>query len=203
MAFCVLSAPPALAEWLVGGTVLSGSAATTPQWLVDTPPLFLVPTLGLSIVCGGHFLDFVDGLVVGPNKISAQHVNFLGCNTTTPPKTCALEEVEETISTGGILGRAFLATGEEDRLLFAPETKGTFADIRFNEANTCAFNSVEPMKGSFTLGMPTGRLNLSTQSLAGLGSVENNSLEVGGDRLYIDNVKMLLRLSSNAVISFG
>jgi hypothetical protein len=201
-AFSALGAASASAEWLVGGTVLTGSAALTNQALVDATSTLLVPALGLSIVCGGHFLDGTDPLIIAPDKGFASALTFLGCNTTAPASGCALEEKEQPIATNPILARAFLGTGEEDRVLFSPETKGIFANIKFSEKNTCAFNGIEPVKGSLIAGAPTGRLNLATQPLVGLGSVENHSLEIGTQPAFLDGGRALLALVSGSTWSF-
>jgi hypothetical protein len=201
-AFSTLGTASASAEWLVGGTVLSGSAALSTQDLVDITSTLLVPTLGLSIVCGGRFLDLSDPLIIAPDRGYASSLTFLGCNVTAPASGCSLEEKEERIATAAVLGRAFLGTGEEDRVLFVPETKGVFTNISFSERNTCAFNGAEPVKGSFIAGLPTGRLNLATQSIVDLGSVENNSLEVAGQKAFLDGGRELATLVSGSTWSF-
>jgi hypothetical protein len=182
--------------------VLTGSATLLSQALVDATSTLLVPALGLSIVCGGHFLDLLDALIIVPDRAFISSLTFLGYNTAVPATGCALEEKEQPIPISPVLAKAFLGTGEEDRLLFAPETKGTFANIKFSEKNTCAFNGLEPIKGSFIAGAPTGKLDLLSQSLVGLGSVENHSMEVGGDPVFIDGGQVLLRLVSDSKWSF-
>jgi hypothetical protein len=201
-AFSALGAATASAEWLVGGTVLTGSAAVSPHILVHITSTFLVPALGVSLVCGGSTLDAVNALIIAPDRGFASSLSFLGCNVTVPATGCALEEKGETISTTAVLGRAFLGPGEEDRVLFSPETKGVFTNISFSEKNTCAFNGLEPVKGSFISALPTGRLNLTTQSLVDLGSVENNSLEVGGQKAFMHGGKVLASLTIGSAWSF-
>jgi hypothetical protein len=201
-AFSALGAATASAEWLVGGTVLTGSAAISTHILVHITSTFLVPALGVSLVCGGNTLDAVDPLIIAPDRGFASSLSFLGCNVTVPATGCALAEKNQKISTTAILGRAFLGPGEEDRILFSAETKGTLANITFSETNTCAFNGIEPVKGSFISGLPTGRLDLATQSLVDLGSVENNSLEVGGQKAFMHGGKFLALLVSGATWSF-
>jgi hypothetical protein len=198
----LLNAASASAEWLVGGTVLSGSVSFSSQALIDEAPTMLLPALNLSVVCGGHFLDMLHPLITAPDRASASSWIFLGCNVTMPASGCSLVEENETIPTAAILARVFLGPGEEDRLLFAPETKGTFANMSFSEKNICAFAGIEPVKGSFIAGMPTGRLNLATQPFVYLGSVENNSLEVGGKVVFLDGGRALLRLASESAWSF-
>jgi len=120
-----------------------------------------------------------------------------------PAAGCALQEKNQPIATNAVLSRAFLGSGEEDRILFAPETKGVFTEFSFNEANTCAFNGVEVVKGELIAGAPTGQLELLTQSLTFLNSTENNSLEIGGgNKALLDGGHLLLTLASDSKWSF-
>jgi hypothetical protein len=209
MALGALDATSASAEWLVAGTVLSGSAPLTGQFLGDVSVkggfrgwLGRVPILGLLFQCGAHFTLGKNVLLISPDRGSASSLTFLGCNTTEPAMGCALAEAEQPIATDPLLLRAFLGPNEEDRLLISAETKGRITSIRFNEANTCAFNSEEPVKGSFIVGLPTGRLDLKAQSLVGLGSIENNSLEIGGQRMTLAEGNALLQLASGSTFDF-
>jgi hypothetical protein len=203
LAFSALCAGSVSAEWLVGGTVLSGSAALLSQSLVDASTVLLVPALGLAITCSGRFFDAVDLLVLSPDRVYSSFLSFLGCNTTEPATGCALESEEEAILTASILARAFLGPGEEDRLLFVPETKGVFANIKFSEKDTCAFGGVSALRGSFIVGLPSGRLNLLKQRLVDLGSVENKSLEFfGGSQAFLKGGSTLMVLTSDSTWSF-
>jgi len=203
MVLSAMSAASASAEWLVNGAPLVGSAALSPKALVDEFSTLLVPTLGLSIQCTGHFLDGSNPVITAPNLGSASSLTFLGCSTTAPASGCALaEENNEPIETTGILATAYLGAGESVRILFKPETKGTFANIKFSEKNTCAFNMVEAVKGQLVANSPDGQLELLAHILSGLGSAENNSLEIGGDKAYLDGGAALLTLASDSKWSF-
>src|SRR6202041_1882808 len=114
-----------------------------------------------------------NGTIIAPMGITA-----LACSTTKPASGCAISSQPTAISTNPLLASVVLGTGEEDRITVKAETKTTLAEISFNEANTCAFNGLEPVKGAVTLGAPTGQLESSLQAITGLGSAENNSLEV-------------------------
>jgi hypothetical protein len=198
--FSVLSVSSASAGWLVNGTPLHTSAALSTQALVDIDSTLLVPALGLAILCNGHFLDLASPQIFGLDKFFASSLTFLGCNTVTPEK-CALAETK--ISTTAVLALADLWTKGGALLLFTPETKTTFGNISFSEANTCAFNGLEPITGSAVAGAPTGQTSSTTQAVTGLGSTEgNNSLKVDGDPAFIDGGLWLLTLASGASWSF-
>jgi len=202
MVLSAMGAASASAEWLVNGKPLVGSAALSPQALVDAFSTLLVPALILSVQCNGHFLDGLNPQITAPNTGSASALTFLGCNTTAPATGCALEKTNQPVETQPILATAYLGAGESVRILFKPETKNTFAKLDFSEANTCAFDGPEPVQGQLTATSPDGQLELLAHILSGLGSVENNSLEIGGDKAYLDGGAALLTLSSDSKWSF-
>jgi len=203
-AVSAMAVSSASAEWLVGGTKLVGSAALATTALVDEPTKLLVPTIqDLTIECTGEVLDGENPRIEAPDKGFASSLKFLACNTTKPASGCALEVVNQPITTLPILALVVLGKGEEDRVTFTPETKSTFATFKFSESNTCAFNGEEAVKGSVTIGAPTGQLDLLTQAIVGLGSVENNSLEIGtANKAFLIGGKALLKLANDATWSF-
>jgi hypothetical protein len=201
-ALSALASASASAQWLVGGTTLVGSAALSPQDLVDESSTLLIPAIGLSIVCSGHFFDALKPQIRAPDIAFAAALTFLGCNTTVPATGCALAEINQPIPTNAILGLAVLGPGESDRVVFAPATKTIFTNIVFNEGNTCAINGVEPITGEVVAAAPIGQLELLAQSIVDLGSVENNSLQIAGDKAFIDGGRYLLTLASDSKWSF-
>jgi len=203
IAFSAVGVASASADWFVGGALLKSSAALSTTAVVDAPTTLLVPALGLSVVCSGGTLDGTNPEIITGDTGKAKALTFLSCNTTKPEKGCALEVTNQAISTLPINARAFLGTGEEDRVLFSAQTKSLFTDIFFSGANECAFNGEEPVKGSVIVGAPTGQLELLNQAIVGLGSVENNSLEIGaGNKAFLDGGKALLKLANDALWSF-
>jgi hypothetical protein len=199
----VFGAVPALAGWLINGTTLTGSAAVSTQALTDAPATFLVPALGLAIQCTGHFLDGLRPQIFGGDKGYAEQLRFLGCGTVTPAKCELIEKNDTSISTTAVLVLASLGKGESVNVVFTPETKATFGNIEFSEANTCAFNGDEPVNGAAVAGLPTGQLSLLAQQITGLGSTEgNNSLLVDGDKAFIEGGSYLLTLASDSKWSF-
>jgi hypothetical protein len=201
-AFSVLSVSSASAGWLINGTPLTGSAALSTQALVDRDSTLLIPGLGLSILCNGHFLDFTSPQLIGTDKFYASSLTFLGCSTITPT-SCEIEGQPTAISTTAILALAHLWTKGGALLLITPETKTTFTNIEFKAGDECAFKGLEPVTGSVVAGAPTGQSSLAAQSVTGLGSTEgNNSLQVGGQKAFIDGGLWLLTLASGAKWSF-
>jgi hypothetical protein len=203
IALSVVAVSSASAEWLVGGKALgTTTAALTTSALVDEKTKLLVPAIeDLTIECKGETLDGENPRIEGADKGFASKLTFLECSTVKPGE-CRLEPETKPIATNPILALAALKSGEEDKVTFTPETKAVFAEIAFSETNKCAFNGVEGVKGSVVVGAPTGTLELETQPIVGLGSVENNSLEVGGSKAFLIGGKALLKLASGSKWSF-
>jgi hypothetical protein len=202
-AMSAIAASSASAEWLIGGTALTGTAALATTALVDEKTKLLVPAVeDLTIECAGETLDGENPTLIAPDKGFATSLKFLGCSSVKPASGCAIESQPTAIPTTAILALAALKTGEEDKVTFTPETGKVFAEIAFSTANTCAFNGVEGVHGSVTVGAPTGTLELLNQAIVGLGSFENNSLEVASSKAYLVGGKALLRLASDSKWSF-
>lgn len=200
---CNIAAGSASANWFVNGAELKTTAALSTAAKEDESVKFSVPALTLVVECAGATFDAVSPEIVGGDTGGAASLRFLSCNTTKPSSGCALETTNETVPTFGINVKEVLATGTEDRILFSPRTKNTFAEVKFDEANTCAFNGTEPVKGSVTGSVPAGQTEATTQALVALGSVENNSLEVGvGNKVDVAGGKALQVLASGSKWSF-
>jgi hypothetical protein len=200
-AFSALGAVSASASWFVGGTELKTSAQLATAAVIDEIPTLLVPAVSdLALTCTGGTLDNASPEIIAGNSVKAQALKFLGCEVTNPAKGCALEGT--TISTFPITAVASLGPGEEVRVKYLPQTKNIIAEVEFGEANTCAFNSLESVKGSITEGIPKGQLEAATETLVGLGSVENNSLEVGNSKIIIKGGRGLVKLASGSKWSF-
>jgi hypothetical protein len=198
----VAAAATASAAWFVGGAELKTSAALTTAAAVDEDFKLLVPAVeDLTIECTGTTLDGIGPRIEGTDKSFASSLKILGCKTI-KPLGCPIEAQPVTITTNAILVLAALKSGEADKLTYFGEAGDTITVIRFGEANTCAFNSEEGVKGSVTLGAPTGELELENQAVVGLGSFENNSLEVANSKAYVIGGKALLRLASGSKWSF-
>jgi hypothetical protein len=205
VALSAIAAGSASANWFVGGAELKTSAPLATTAKVDEFTKLLVPSLSdLTIECTGATLNGTAPEIVGPGATGkAAALEFKSCATTKPATGCALNEANQTIATLGVNARAFLKSGTEDGVLFSPQTKKTFAEIKFSEANTCALAGLQPVKGAVTIGAPTGQTEETVQAIKGLGSVENNSLEIGaGNKAFLVGGSALLELASGSKWSF-
>jgi hypothetical protein len=192
----------ASAIWMVGGTNFHGAAALSTTAVVDEATKLLIPPIEhLTITCSGGLLDGEELKIEALDKGSAQALKFLACNTS--KANCALEVTNQAIPTLPILVLATLGQGESVKLNLTPSTKATFADLKFSEANTCALAGTFSVRGSVTIASLDGQLELLTHAIEGLGSFENNSLELGSfGKVYLVGGKVLLRLQSDSKWSF-
>jgi hypothetical protein len=203
--FSALGAASASANWFVGGTELKTSAILATAEVVDEIPVILVPSLNdLAATCsGGGTLNNSSPEIIAGNSVKAEALIFLGCNVTNPPTGCSLAKPNQAIPTLPITAHAFLGPGEEVRVIYLAQTKNTLAEIEFSESNECALTGRQILKGSITDGVPRGQLEATTETLVGLGSVENNSLEGGGGaKVKIVGGKALVKLASGSKWSF-
>jgi hypothetical protein len=200
VAFSAMATASASAGWFVEGKELAQGAkeALTNTAKVDSLATLNIPAVGIKIKCEG--LDGEDALIIGTEKGLAKSLIFTGCAVTEPATGCALEKAE--VPTVAVNALVTLGTKESDLVTFAPETKSEFAKLHFASANTCAFNEEESVKGLVKVIAPTGQLELLSQAIEGLGSVENNELEVANDKAFIENGKALLTLASDSKWSF-
>jgi hypothetical protein len=201
-AVSVVVVSSASAIWMVGGTNFHGSAALTTAAVVHEPTKVLLPALeNLAITCSGGVLDLEEPRIQALDKFFTKALRFLSCNTN--KANCALEVTNQAIPTLPVLALATLGTKESVKLNFTPETKATFAEIKFGESNTCALAGANPVKGSVNVTAPDGQLELLSHLVEGQGSFENNSLEIGtGNKAYLFGGKVLLRLQSDSKWSF-
>jgi hypothetical protein len=200
-AFSAWGATSASAGWFVGGTQLTTSARLATAEVVDEIPTILVPAIeDLSFTCSGGTFDNASPEIIAGNSVKAQALTFLECKTIKPATGCAL--ASETIGTVPITAVASLGPGEEVRVKYLPQTKSIIAEVEFLDTNSCAFDGLEGVKGSITEGIPKGQLEAATETLVGLGSVENNSLEVANSKIIIKGGRGLVKLASGSKWSF-
>ena len=194
------SAPAA--EWHVNGSVLTGSEPVLPLYFLLVPPLFFIPALKIKLTCKGSMLNSISPQLLAKNSFSATSLTFEECETTEPAANCALEPVKQNISTNPTTASAVSGPAPSVRITFSPKTKTTLTQIQFNEADTCAFNGLEPVTGKVTFNAPTGGSELSLQTIEGLGSVENNSLQINGNAAFIEKGKVLVSVTKMQPWSF-
>jgi hypothetical protein len=199
----VSTAGSAYAGWLVSGAELKSSAALATANGVEAPVILSIPAVGVTVLCTGNTFGTLGAEIVGTNTLKARDLAFESCETVIPETGCALEETSENITTDPVLAVTTLGSKSPDaRITFSAQTKKTLASIDFASANTCAFNSEEPLKGSVALDLPSGQTEEAAQALQGLGSVENNSLEVGTSKAYIEGCPVYIKLSSGSKWSY-
>ncbi len=198
------TAGSAAASWFVGGTELTSPAALAPTAKVDQNPVLLQPSVGLAIECSGATLDSTKSQINAGNTGQVGSLQFLGCRTVKPEKGCSLGR--ETITSEEIsLSASLDSKAPEDRISVSPKTKNVLAEILFSEGNpNCPFNTRFPyaLEGKLIFDAPTGQTEETAQALLGLGTVENNSLELGSaGKTYLDG-KILLALANGSKWSF-
>ncbi len=198
------AATSASADWFVNGTKLTAGAtvglAGTAK--VDTPSTlhFIVALTSFKIVCKGKILRLEAPEIIGANEGKAKSLSFEQCETTEPATHCELLEQPATIKTKPVKIKA--TTGPkspEDRITFSPATKINLAFFEFEES--CPLKEFG-VNGSVTMSAPTGQTETAAQGIEGLGSVENNSLEVAGIKVYLEGGRALLNLANASKWSF-
>ncbi len=204
LVFSAVVAGPASANWFIGGTELgvgkTAALANTAQ--VDTAAVLNIPKLKVKLTCTGNILRGVNPEIIGTNKGKAKSLIFEGCKTVEPATGCELLENPQEIPTEPIEATVTKATSPADRVFFKPKTKTLFANINFKEKNVCALEGKEPITGGVTINAPTGQTEILNQPIEGLGSFENNSLEIGGAKAYIEGGRALLLVLTAQTWSF-
>ncbi len=201
-----LGSTPASANWFVGGTELADGSkvglATTAK--VDTAEVTTLPKLKIKVQCNTPTLANVEAPeIIGRNEVRAKSIIFEGCATIEPATGCPLEGQPSRVPTEPV--KAVLTRGPAapaDRAVLTPQTKTLFAVVLFAEKDICAFEGKEPIQGAVTLALPTGQTEETSQAIEGLGSVENNSLELGGAKMFVERGKALSKLASGSAWSF-
>jgi hypothetical protein len=203
---CALTAGSADAEeWFVNGkALLTGEAAAVSSSSMLTPaksPGLVMPSLGMALGCTGGVVE-KKAEVIGKNTIKTEGITFEGCSVAQPESGCTL--LENTIRTAPLQGTLAKAASPLDKITFAPQTKTQLAEISFSETNTCALSGNQPVKGKIAVLAVTGQVESEIQDIEGLGSSENNSLEVGtGNKAFLyGGGRALVTLASHVNWSF-
>ncbi len=200
LAFATVDSSSASAGWFVGGTELKGSAALATTAQIQTASILTIPKLKGEITCEQAMALAAAAILAGQPEIAALLI-FLFC--TSPAQGCPLNPATATISTQPLVASVTKGPkAPEDWVNIRPRTKSLLATIPYAEKTTCAFEGNEPVSGSLTLRMPTGQSEETAQAIEGMGSFENNSLEVAGSKAYLGGGKILLKLASGSKWSF-
>jgi hypothetical protein len=196
----------ASAAWTAEGLELSATSkaalATTAK--VDTAYLLSIPAVKTSLTCNGTTLKNESAEIIEVNKLKAKSLTFEDCETTQPKAGCSLESQPSSIKTNPLSGLATNVTKSfEDRLTLSAQTKNVLAEIHFSAENECALAGAEPLRGQVTVKAPTLQEEAAEQAFEGLGSTENNSLEIGTGKAYLEHGKALLKLASGGAWQTG
>jgi hypothetical protein len=184
----IASSSASAAAWFVGGEELpTGSkAALAATAKVDTAFVLSIPKVSLKIACKGTTFGTQSAEIIGTESGKAKSLTFEGCETIEPATGCAIEGQPQSITTVPLnIAVANFTKKPADRLTLQAQTKSTLAEVTFSEKNTCALTGSEPLKGTVTFGVPKGQEASTQQVIEGLGSMENNSLEIAGGKAYV------------------
>jgi hypothetical protein len=194
-----IAANTALADWYVAGTKLAAGSkvALAGTASISAAATISIPTLGFTVTCSSKSVAAKEAEIVGPDAIKTQGLTFAGCADNVCP-------IEPTVATQPLTGLVAKNSKSEDRLVFSPQTKSVFLGVRFKELTGCQLEGVEwPFLGRVTFGVPSSiSEEMQAQPLQPLGTVENNSLEIAGDKAYIGGGELLLALVSRSKWSF-
>lgn len=189
--------------WFVGGTktVDTGKVIVSSHWTVGLSFLWTDPGIALHFSCG--HVTSTSMALVGLDVSEAEHITFTSCSEI-EPSTCKIEPAEIETTAVTTLPTLALLPGskkEETFLTFKPKSGNTLASINFT--GSCAFAGEHPINGEVKLVAPGLETEEASHTLAGLGSTEgNNSLELAGQKAFIEGGRALLTLASGATWSF-
>jgi hypothetical protein len=186
-------------SWFVQGTkVASGAtlAIAIPDQ-VQEDGVLAVPSIGIELTCSsGASAGAAKPFIQGPDAGGAESIVFEGCSEI-EPSGCTISTEFATFPVKTTLETS---TSPSDLLRFAPATKNTFAELTFN--GVCALAGEKLIRGQLALRAPTGQSELVAHTIVSLGTTENNSLEVGGIKAYLEASSALLSLASGVAWSF-
>jgi hypothetical protein len=193
--------------WFVNGTKLAVGAkiALKSKAVVDEEATLNAPALTLKVKCkaltgAGAAIQEETSEAMG----EAASLTFEGC-TETAPANCELEETN--VPTEAILALPVLILLLRDGrrhpgVIFHPKTGSRFATITLKGAK-CGISGAKPINGRVLIAAPQGESEEKAQLIEGLGSTEgNNSLEVAGNKAFLEGGKALLELESGSKWSF-
>jgi hypothetical protein len=185
-------------SWFVNGTKLAKGAtvalATTAA--VSESTVLSEPSLGVRLTCSGKTLNGVKPLIQGEASGKAESLIFTACSEIAPT-TCT---IQSEIKTEPVVASVETGTGTLDRIRFAPAEGKAFATVNFK--GTCAEAGEQPVDGQVILDSTTGQVEGTSHLLEGLGTTENNSLELFKAKAYLVGGKAALTLSAGQKWSF-
>jgi hypothetical protein len=198
LALSAIASTSASAAWYVGGKKLASGEkiALSTKAVVDEQPVLNVPTLSLKISCSGF--SGVKPEIEGTTKGQVEHLNLEGCSEI-EPKTCKLNPSNiQTEPLYWLVHEVVIGDGE----IWLLHSQGGTLLATFVFEGSCSLAGEKPITGSVALLAPTLHSEEVSQLLEGIGSIENNSLEVAKNKAYIEKGKVLLKLASGSKWSF-
>jgi hypothetical protein len=147
-------------NWEVNGTPLnSGSVALAPTALLLNAGELEIESTGeaIAVKCEAHELLFNEGLLTGPDGLSAKDLTFHGYKTTGPSAEYCT--VQDLILTVAVKGLATLDGTLSTLIKIEPATKTVFATIKFSKVGEkeCAIEGTDSVTGGFDLLIHEGR----------------------------------------------
>jgi hypothetical protein len=195
-------------EWFIEGTKLAvgKSAALATDAPVDQfPRLRIQPGSAneIQVECTGANLVKGEAYISSGTGGMAKSITFEKCSIIKPTTGCALVGQPTTINTVALGITTLLGSATKTRTNVHPLTGTTFTEVNISPGSTCLNGEGEkPIKGSvFVLSSNEG-VESVTHSVMAQGSVENNSLEVAGDKSIIESGLVLDKLASGSKWSF-
>src|ERR1700691_3484117 len=188
-------------NWFVNGTELkSGEAAgiAEPQ-AVDVPAVLNVPNLSLKVTCSGFSgsKGELQGANAGESGMEQAEAVVLEECSEISPAVCKL--TSSTLVTEPLLASVSLAASRplpSVRVLLRAKGRNELMTIDFEGSGgkECALAGELGVAGEFLAVAPTGASEETLQAIEGLGTTENNSLQIDGDKAYIEGGRALVKL---------
>jgi hypothetical protein len=197
-------------EWFVEGAKLAAgkSAALATAAPVDefAKLRVLAGSVGeVEIECTGANLVGREAYISSGTGEMAKSLVFEKCSVIKPASNCRLEGQPTSISTNA-LGVTTLLAGPNTKvsLNLHPLAGTLFTELVVAEGSTClgGGGTGVPLKGSFLVLSSDSATEAVTHTIMAQGSVENNSLEAGGDKAIFEGGLALLKLASGSKWSF-
>jgi hypothetical protein len=210
LALCAMAPASAVAEekpmsWFVSGTKLASATtvALASTAAVDSPLVLTVPSLGLKVTCSNSVGKVSKGVLEGGEAMSqAEYDPFESC-TENSPSTCKVSQPPPTVGPALLL-LVLTALTRLGRHVFGwvyhSRTGSPLATLSFE--GSCSFAGEQSITGIVTEWATTMVSEEAVQAVEGLGTTENNSLELDGDKAYIEGGKVLFKLASAQTWSF-
>jgi hypothetical protein len=194
----VVASSASAGSWSVNGVTLAKGAtvALSTTAHVDESTVLSEPSLGVKLTCSGETLKGAGAFIQGEASGGAESLTFEKCSELAP-NTCT---IQTQIETKPVVASVETGTSPLDRIRFVPKTGKVFAIIVFK--GSCAEAGEQGVDGSVVLDSKTGQTESVTQPLEGLGTTENNSLELLERKAYLVGGKALLTLSAGQKWSF-